>query len=144
MGLPPAAGAPAGVEGNDLYHCRVPMLHPPTEIRLGEAAVPSDPKTPESTESQKSAEPAADVGGVSIDCDPSLALRLVSSSSLGILESLRERLRLPGDPPSGVRLRIVLPDEDARRLFASLPSKILFFVSRVPAVPPPATAIPPR
>jgi hypothetical protein len=128
LGLPPAEGAPSGEELNALYHCQAPVLHPPAELRPGEAAVPPEPNA----KAEESTEKADRIGRVSVDCGPSLALRLVSSSSLGWIESLRERLRLSGDPQGAVRMRIVLPEEDAERLFASLPPKLLFFVSRVP------------
>jgi hypothetical protein len=144
LGLPPADGAPSGAELSGLYHCQAPVLHPPNEIRPGEAAVPPDPGAPPTpggadTTGSMPAAPldstgaAERVGRVTIECDSSLSVRIVSSARLGLFESLRSRLRLPGDPPSESRVRIILPEEDAERLFASLPAKLLFFVSRLPA-----------
>lgn len=140
LGLPPAEGAPTGSELNELYHCQAPLLRPPNEILPGEVEAPAEPPAAGKTEPTQR---AARIGQVAVDCDGSLGLRLVSSSKLGFLESLRERLRLPGDPVAGTRVRIVLPEEDAERLFASLPSKLLLLVSRLPVASPTGPAAPP-
>lgn len=131
LGLVSSEGAPSASELGDLYRCQAPVLHPPAEVRPGEAARPDDSKGT-ATESAG----AAPIRRVPVDCGSSLAIRLISSSSFGLVEGIRDRLRLPGDLPVAVRARIILPQEDAERLFASLPSKFLFLVCRATAARP--------
>jgi hypothetical protein len=139
LGLPPSDGTASGDELSELYRCRAPSLHPPNEIRPGDA-VPADPVAGEPTGPRETTPP---IGRVAVECDSSLSVRLVSSADLDLADSLRDRLRLPGEPPAAARVRIVLPPEEAERLFASLPAKVLFFVSRLP-VPAAAATAPPR
>lgn len=62
-----------------------------------------------------------------MSCDSGLSIRIRSESEHGIWSSLADRWALD-EPTRSVRLRLRLPDEDARSLYRSLPDKasILF------------------
>jgi len=62
-----------------------------------------------------------------MSCDSGLSIRIRAESEHGIWSSLADRWSLD-EPTRSVRLRLRLPDEDARSLYRSLPDKasILF------------------
>jgi hypothetical protein len=60
--------------------------------------------------------------------------------SAGKLLGLRERLRLWGDRKGEPRVRLVVAEADAERLFSSLPAKPLMLFSRVPGAAAESTA----
>jgi hypothetical protein len=124
LGLPLASSsAPVALE--DLYNCVAPPREP-VEILPGP---PPAPAAPGSEEEKKPPVPRSAI----LSCEPALALHLVSASKV---LGLRERLRLFGDRKNEPRVRLVVSEEDADRLFSSLPAKPLVIFSRVP--PPPA------
>jgi hypothetical protein len=60
--------------------------------------------------------------------------------SAGKVLGFRERLRLFGDRKDEPRVRLVVAEADADRLFSSLPAQPLVLVSRVPQATPESTA----
>jgi hypothetical protein len=123
VGLPmsrPGAGDP-GSELADLYSCQSSHTEELPVIEPG-APPPAEPAKPEQEAEKRG--PAR----VTLSCDPSLAVHFASSAA----SSVRDNLLLPGDPKVDRRVRIVLDDSDAERLFASLPGESLLFFTRVP------------
>lgn len=113
---------------DQLYSCAAPPREP-LEIVPGP---PPAPSSPGKNEEKKPPVPRSAV----LACEPPLAVHLVSAKGLG----LRERLRLFGDRKGEPRVRLVVAEVDAERLFASLPSKPRIVFSRTPRAEPEATA----
>jgi hypothetical protein len=106
---------------DELYACTAP-LREPVEIVPGPPPAPAAPGT---EEEEKPSVPRSSI----LTCEPPLAVHLVSA---GKVLGLRERLRLPGDRKGEPRVRLVVAEGDAERLFSSLPETPLVLFSRVP------------
>lgn len=128
IGLPLASGGEA-LALDQIYSCVGP-LREPVEIVPGPPPAPSGPGE---DEEKKPPVPRSAV----LTCEPPLAVHLVSASKV---LGLRERLRLFGDRKDEPRVRLVVAEEDADRLFSSLPEKPLVLFSRVPQAEPESTA----
>jgi len=128
LGLP-LASADAALPLDELYRCLAPP-RAPVEIVPGP---PPTPATPGKDEEKKPPVPRSAV----LTCEPPLAVHLVSASRV---LGLRERLRLFSDRKDEPRVRLVIAEADAERLFSSLPAKPLVLFSRVPQVEPESTA----
>lgn len=118
VGAPLAKGG-SKAELDELYSCQSSVVEAPSVIQPG-LSPPADPV----------GEPLEKPGPerVTLSCEPSLSIHLASDSA----SSLRDRFRLPGDVAIDRRVRIVLKESDAERLFAALPSDILLLFSRLP------------
>jgi len=127
LGLP-LASADETVSLDELYSCASPPREP-VEIVPGP---PPAPSTPGKDEEKKPPVPRS----VVLTCEPPLAVHLVSASKVF---GLRERLRLFGDRKDERRVRLVVAEADAERLFPSFPSKPLLLFSRVPKAAPEST-----
>ena len=55
--------------------------------------------------------------------------------------AIRERLRLGQDRAGEIRIRLVVAEADAERLFASVPRNLHFILSRAPGKPAEATEV---
>ncbi|MGH9320624.1 MAG: hypothetical protein ACRD21_23360 [Vicinamibacteria bacterium] len=121
----------AGVEPVELYTCTAPP-RASLEIQIGPPPAPTDPA---GEDEEKPDVPRR----VVLTCDPPLAVHLVSASSV---LGLRERLRLPGDREGELRIRLVIAETDAEKLFSSVPQNPRFVFSRVPGKPPETTESP--
>ena len=128
LGLP-LASADEALPLDELYRCLAPP-RAPVEIVPGP---PPTPATPGKDEEKKPPVPRSAV----LTCEPPLAVHLVSASRV---LGLRERLRLFSDRKDEPRVRLVIAEADAERLFSSLPAKPLVLFSRVPQVAPESTA----
>lgn len=128
LGLPLASSGEA-LPLDELYRCLAPP-RAPVEIVPGP---PPAPATPGKDEEKKPPVPRSAV----LTCEPPLAVHLVSASRV---LGLRERLRLFSDRKDEPRVRLVVAEADAERLFSSLPAKPLVLFSRVPQVAPESTA----
>ncbi len=128
LGLP-LASADESLPIDELYSCVAPPREP-VEIVPGP---PPAPSTPGKDEEKKPHVPRS----VILTCEPPLAVHLVSASTV---LGLRERLRLFGDRKDEPRVRLVVAESDAERLFPSLPAKPLILLSRVPKPAPESTA----
>ena len=128
LGRPLASGDEA-LSLDDLYRCLAPP-RAPVEIVPGP---PPAPATPGKDEEKKPPVPRSAV----LSCEPSLAVHLVSASKV---LGLRERLRLFSDRKDEPRVRLVVAEADAEKLFSSLPAKPLVVFSRVPQATPESTA----
>jgi len=128
LGLP-LGSADEALPLDELYRCLAPP-RAPVEIVPGP---PPTPATPGKDEEKKPPVPRSAV----LTCEPPLAVHLVSASRV---LGLRERLRLFSDRKDEPRVRLVIAEADAERLFSSLPAKPLVLFSRVPQVAPESTA----
>jgi hypothetical protein len=124
----PLASVGEAVSLDPIYSCVSPPREP-VEI------VPGPPPAPSTPGKDEEDEPPAPRSAV-LTCEPPLAVHLVSASRV---LGLRERLRLFGDRKDEPRVRLVVAEEDADRLFSSLPEKPLFLFSRVPQAAPEST-----
>lgn len=109
-----------------LYACVAPPREP-VEI------VPSAPAAPGTPVKEDEDAPPVPRSAV-LSCEPPLAVHVVSASKV---LGLRERLRLFGDRKDEPRVRLVVAEADAERLFSSLPAKPLVLFSRIPPAPEP-------
>jgi hypothetical protein len=122
LGVPIRAMRPAGELDEELaplFSCKSTVIEEPREIIPG---APPDPVDPEAE---------AEAGSMSravLVCDPPLTVHIARSYALGF----RERVRLPGDDPVDRRVRVIVPRDEAERLFASLPQEMLLLFSRLP------------
>ena len=127
LGLPLASAGEA-LSLDELYRCLAPSREP-VEIVPGP---PPAPAAPGQDEEKKPSVPRSAV----LSCEPPLAVHLVSASKV---LGLRERLRLFGDRKDEPRVRLIVAEADAEKLFTSLPAKPLVLFSRMPqATPEPA------
>jgi hypothetical protein len=120
LGLPLASSS-ASVPLEDLYRC----VAPPREPVLIVPGPPPAPSAPGAEEEKKPPVPRSAI----LSCEPALSVHLVSASKV---LGLRERLRLFGDRKNEPRVRIVVAEADAERLFSSVPAKPLVLFSRAP------------
>lgn len=116
------SGSPADFDSElgELYACQSSVSEVPHEITPGPPPIPFEPD-----EAQVAKTGTA---RVVLGCEPSLAVHLTSSSA----SSLRDHLALAADGAVYRRVRVVLPEAEAERLFASLPAELLLFFSRAP------------
>lgn len=112
-----------------IYSC----VAPPRELV---EIVPGPPPAPATAGQEEEKKPPVPRSAV-LTCEPPLSVHLVSASKI---LGLRERLRLFGDRKDEPRVRLVVAEEDAERLFTSLPEKPLVLFSRVPQAPTESTA----
>jgi hypothetical protein len=113
----------------DLYRCTSPPREP-VEIVPGP---PPAPPAPGEEEKKTAKVPRSAV----LSCEPPLAVHLVSA---GKVLGFRERLRLSSDRKDEPRVRLLVSEADAERLFTSLPETPLILFSRAPRTEPgPAT-----
>jgi hypothetical protein len=117
----PLASADEELSLDELYRCVAPP-RAPVEIVPGP---PPAPAPPGSDEEKKPPVPRSAV----LRCEPPLAVHLVSASKV---LGLRERLRLFSDRKEEGRVRLVVAEADADKLFSSLPTQPLVLFSRVP------------
>jgi hypothetical protein len=135
LGLPLAkAGEAPALE--DLYNCVGPPREP-VEIIPGPPPAPAAPGTPGTPGTEEEKKPPVPRSAI-LNCEPTLAVHLVSASKV---LGLRERLRIFGDREDEPRVRLVVAEEDADRLFSSLPSKPLVLFSRAPKPAAESTAL---
>jgi hypothetical protein len=120
VGLP-LASAEESLSLDALYSCVAPPREP-VEI------VPGPPSAPSAAGKDEEKKPPVPRSLV-LTCEPPLSVHLVSASKV---LGLRERLRLFGDRKDEPRVRMVVAEEDAERLFTALPEKPLLLFSRVP------------
>jgi hypothetical protein len=120
LGLPLASSA-AAVTLEDLYRC----VAPPREPVL---IVPGPPPAPSAAGAEEEEKPPVPRSAI-LSCEPALSVHLVSASKV---LGLRERLRLFGDRKNEPRVRMVVAEADAERLFSSVPTKPLVLFSRAP------------
>ena len=125
----PLASADEALSLDELYRCLAPP-RAPLEI------VPGPPPAPATAGKDEEKKPPVPRSGV-LGCEPPLAVHLVSA---GKVLGFRERLRLFGDRKDEPRVRLVVAEADADKLFSSLPAKPLFLVSRMPEAMPESTA----
>jgi hypothetical protein len=123
----PLALADEALSLDELYRCLAPP-RAPVEIVPG-----PPPATPGKDEDKKPPVPRSAV----LSCEPPLAVHVVSASKV---LGFRERLRLFSDRKDEPRVRLVVAEADADKLFSSLPAHPLVLFSRVAQAAPESTA----
>jgi hypothetical protein len=124
----PLASADEELSLDSIYSCAAPPREP---VEIVPGPPPAAP-APGTEEEEKPEVPQSAV----LTCEPPLAVHLVSA---GKVLGLRERVRWFGDRKDEPRVRLVVAEADADRLFSSLPEKPLVLFSRVPRATPEST-----